>query len=84
MKTLYAYILAFGAMTGICFVLFSGLALFLPLIGAVIAWDLALLAYDWSVMLLWARLIFIASAFIGVMFVCSKEGQSMAKDILNG
>jgi hypothetical protein len=84
MKTLYAYILAFGAMTGICFVLFSGLAIFFPLIGAFIAWDLAPLTIGWSAMLLWARIIFVASAFMGVMFACSKDGQSMAKDILNG
>jgi hypothetical protein len=84
MKTLYAYILAFGAMTGICFVLFSGLAIFFPLLGAFIAWDLAPLAFDWSTTLTWMRIIFVASAFMGVMFACSKDGQSMAKDILNG
>lgn len=84
MKTVYAHALAFGMMTGICFVAFSGLALFLPFVSAFIMWDLAPLAFEWSTMFLWARLIFVCSALIGVCFTFSKEGQGLVKDIMNG
>ncbi len=84
MKTLYANLIAFGMMTGICFVAFSAIALFFPFICAFITWDLALLTFGWATTFLWMRVIFVASAMIGVWFMCSKEGQSMVKDLVNG
>lgn len=84
MKTFYANLIAFGMMTGICFVGFSAMALFFPFIGAFIAWDLAPLTFGWATTFLWMRIIFVASALIGVCFMCSKEGQSMVKDLVNG
>jgi hypothetical protein len=84
MKTVYAHALAFGMMTGICFVAFSGLALFFPLLSAFIAWDWTPLTFGWSITFLCMRIIFLASTLIGVLFVCSKEGQDMVKDIMNG
>lgn len=84
MKTVYAHALAFGMMTGICFVAFSGLVLFLPFISAFILWDLTPVTFGWSTTLLWARLIFVVSALIGINFTFSKDGQGMVKDIVNG
>lgn len=83
MKTFYANMIAFGMMTGVCFTGLSALLLFVPFLGAFITWDLAPLSFGWATTFLWVRAIFALSSLIGIMFVCSKEGQGLVKDMMN-
>lgn len=84
MKTLYANMFAFGMMTGLCMLGLSSLLLILPLLSAFIMWDLAPLSFGWSTTFGWLRVMFAFSAFMGIMFTSSKEGQALVKDIVNG
>ncbi len=84
MKTFYANMIAFGMMTGVMFVGLSALLLFVPFLGAFITWSLSPLSFGWAITFLWMRGIFALSALIGIMFTCSKEGQALVKDLVNG
>lgn len=80
MKLALGHMLGFGMMFAVCYVALAAIALFLPLIGAFISWDLAPLSFGWQATFLWMRLIAVFSAFMGVLFTFSKEGSGLARD----
>lgn len=80
MKLFLGHLLGFGMMTVFCFVVISGLALFIPLLGAFLTWSLDPLTFDFSMTMFIARGMLVFSAFMGVCFTTSKEGQALARD----
>lgn len=81
MKLFLGHLLSFGMMTVFCFVVLSGLALFIPLLGAFLTWSLDPLTFDFSMTMFIARCMLILSAFVGVCFTTSKEGKEFARQV---
>lgn len=80
MKLFLGHLLGFGMMTTFCFVVMSGLALFIPLLGAFLTWSLDPLTFDFSMTMFVARCMLVLSAFVGVCFTTSKEGKQFAAE----
>jgi hypothetical protein len=81
MKLFLGHLIGFGMITAICFVLFGGVMLFFPLIGAFLTWSLNPLTFDFSTTMFIIRGILVLSAFMGVCFTFSKEGKQMAREL---
>ena len=81
MKLFLGHLLGFGMMTAFCFVALSGLALFIPLLGAFLTWSLDPLTFDFSMTMFIVRCMLVFSAVIGMLFTTSKEGQEFARQV---
>lgn len=84
MKLFYGHLLGFGMMTIFCFVALSGLALFIPLLGAFLTWSLDPLTFDFSTTMFIVRIMLVVSALVGVHFTTSKEGKQFAHEFAEG
>jgi hypothetical protein len=80
MKLVVGYILAFLSMTLVAGAMAFGVFLFSIIAIAFITWSLPLVPIAWWTAL---RLCVVFSAFIGIWFICSKEGQDYAKEFAN-
>ena len=80
MKLVLGYIASFLFMTVVTTAILYGLFAFV--IGAIsfVTWSLPGAHAAWLVAL---RVCIVFGAFLGVWFICSKEGQELAKDFVN-
>lgn len=84
MKLFLGHLLGFGMMTAFCFVVMSGLTLFIPLLGAFLTWSLHPLTFDFSMTMFIARCMLLLSVFVGISFTFSNEGKQLAREFAEG
>ena len=80
MKLFLGHIVGFTFMVIVCFVVLASLAVFLPVVGAFLAWSSEPLTIESMVVWFIARVILVLSAFTGIMVTTSKEGRRFAKE----
>ena len=81
MNRVYANLMAFGVMFGVCFIALLGIKSFAPLLGAFLSWSSP--SINWPLFWLFIRLDTLFSIVIGLRFVSGEAGQLVVDDIVS-